>query len=95
VWGGARGSGDRGLARWCSDGEGLRVAARGDQRGGGWQRKGIRGVASCSAHVGLAGDRAREEKHEECRLKWPTLLVPSQPTGIKSVGLVHMPTLLS
>jgi hypothetical protein len=46
VRGGARGSGDQGLARWCSDGEGRRVVARGDRRGGGWWRKGIRGVAS-------------------------------------------------
>jgi hypothetical protein len=44
---------------------------------------------------GLAGGLAREEEHEECRLRWPTFLVPSEPTGIKSVGLVCVSTLLS
>jgi hypothetical protein len=74
--------------------------------GGGWWRVGIRGVAGggargsegwCHARLvwGLAGGRAREEEHEECRLRWLTLLVPSQPTEIKSVVLVRMLTLLS
>jgi hypothetical protein len=75
-------------------------------RAGRWQHVGIRGVAGgsargskgwCRARLvwGLAGGHGWEEEHEECRLRWPTLLVPSQPTGIKSVGLVHVPTLLS
>jgi hypothetical protein len=52
MWGGARGSGDRGLVRRCSDGEGRRVATRGDRRGGGWRRKEIGGVKSCSTDMG-------------------------------------------
>jgi hypothetical protein len=66
VWGGARGSGDRGLA--C----GARTA-----RGSGWRRVGIEGVAGDDARVsegwcrarlvwsvwGLAGGHAREEEH--------------------------------
>jgi hypothetical protein len=80
---------DRGVS--CGEGLGrlgTRVWRDGARtaRGGGWWRVGIRGVA---------GGRAPEEDHEECRLRWPTLLVPSQPTGIKSVTLVHVPTLLS
>jgi hypothetical protein len=93
VWGGARGSGDRGLARRCSDGEGRQVAARGDRRGGG--ARGLEGWRRTRLVWGLAGSRAQEEEHEECRVRWPTFLVPSQPTRIKSVSLVHVSTLLS
>jgi hypothetical protein len=91
VWGGARGSGDWGLARRCSDGEGQRVAAHGDRRGGGTRES--KGWCHARLVWGLAGGCAWEEEHEECRLRWPTLLVPSLPTRIKSVGLVHVPTL--
>jgi hypothetical protein len=75
VWGGARGSGDWGLARRCSDGEGQWVAARGDWRGG--SARGSEGCRRARLVRGLAGGRAREEEHKECRLRWPTLLVPS------------------
>jgi hypothetical protein len=81
-------------------------AVHGDRRGGGWRRKGTRGVVGGGTRGpegwrrawlvwGLTGGHAREEEHEECQLRWPSLLVPSQPMGIKSVELVHVPTLLS
>jgi hypothetical protein len=51
MWAGARESGDPGLARQCSDGEGQRVVVHGDRRGGGWRRKGIGGDAQwCHNH---------------------------------------------
>jgi hypothetical protein len=105
--GGARG--DRGVP--CGEGLGgvetevWRGGAR-TARGGGWRHVGIGGVACGGARGlegwrrtrlvwGLAGSRTQEEEHEECRVRWPTFLVPSQPTGIKSVSLVHVSTLLS
>jgi hypothetical protein len=66
LWGGARGSGDRGLARRCSDGEGgawgsegWRVAAQGDQTVAGGGTKGPVGWRRARLVWGLTGGRAR------------------------------------
>jgi hypothetical protein len=48
--------------------------------------------------VGIGGvvvALGKRNTNSGCRLRWPTLLVSSQPMGIKSVGLIHVPTLLS
>jgi hypothetical protein len=50
AWGGAKGTGDRALAWRCSNGEGWRVVAHGDRRGGG--APGDRGVA-CEEGLGV------------------------------------------
>jgi hypothetical protein len=62
---GARGSGDRDLARWCSDGKGQRVRIG---RVAGEGARGLEGWRRARLVWGLASGRAREEEHEECRL---------------------------
>jgi hypothetical protein len=62
---GARGSGDRDLARWCSDGEGQRVRI---ERVAGEGARGLEGWRRARLVWGLASGHAREEEHEECRL---------------------------
>jgi hypothetical protein len=41
AWGGARGSGDRALARWCSDGEGGCMGIEGVMSGGAPRDQGV------------------------------------------------------
>jgi hypothetical protein len=94
----ARGSGDQGLARWCPDGEGRHVVVRGDRRGGGWRRKGIEGVASCSTSVvGVGTGWWSRSGRGTLRVSAEVAdtLNAKSAHGIKSVGLVHVPTLLS
>jgi hypothetical protein len=81
---GLGGSGDWGLARWCSNGEGRRMGIGGVAGGG---TRGSEGWRCARLVWELTGGCAREEEHEECRLRWPTLLVQVSPRGLKVSAL--------
>jgi hypothetical protein len=69
--------------------------------GGAWVSEGWRVAAQGDRRCGIAPDWCGDwlvvalRKRNMKSVGWPTLLVPSQPTGIKSVTLVYVPTLLS